>query len=587
MSSLRVRLVLALLTVVLLAVGTATAVYLREVSGRLEQDQMAKATGAALLLDADLVRLGERLERELDKVLDPRGAAAQLGGEGSAARRWVWASTRLEPGRLDVLEVLAADGVILTSGHWPASLGALNPDIDRYRAPAPDLAPVLVQEAVPAGTVPALVRWRTGRWGDQDVIAVAGRRVDTTGLTVLREMTGADLVAVCSDGRACLDSRAPGLADEPALFDPGDPDWGERLRLVAATGDFWVGVDRAGLARLKAGLRVRALGVAVLGALLAMGVGLALARRIVRPVEALVRAADAMAKGDLSAAEAVPSSRITEVEGLVSAFQQMARDMDQSQRELVQAERVAAWREIARGLAHELKNPLTPIMASMDVIRRARRLDRDDFDEILEEQATAVVEEVQRLKELADSFARFARLPDPKPERLDLAQILDGVLALYASEDTDTAITRAYAAGVEPMYADRTQVQTALTNLVKNAVEAVDEGGGSRRLLVSLRDAEEDVVLSIHDSGPGIAASVADRLFTPYVSTKGSRGTGLGLALVHRIALEHGGTVEARPSEELGGACFILRLPRGYSGASVSASAGSASGSAEGSDAAS
>ncbi len=564
MSSLRVRLVVALLVVVLLAIGTATVVYLREVSGRLEQDQAAKAAGAALLLEADLVRLGERLEAELDKVLDPRGAAAQLGGDGSAAQRWIWASSRLEPGRLDVLEVLGTDGVVLTSGHWPASLGAVDPGVSRYRTPAATPAPVLVQEAVPTGAVPALVRWRSGFWSEQAVIAVAGRRVDAHGLTVLREMTGADLVAVCVADGACIDSRGPGLVDEAGTFDPDDPTWSRRLRLVAATGDFWVGVDRAALANLRAGIRIRALGIAVLGALLAMGVGLALARRIVRPVEALARAADAMARGDLAAAEAVPNSKIAEVEGLVSAFQQMARDIDQSQRELVQAERVAAWREIARGLAHELKNPLTPIQASMDVIRRARRLDRDDFDEILDEQATAVVEEVQRLKELADSFSRFARLPDPRPEPLDLPHMLDGVLSLYASEDTNITVMRDHTEGVAPVSADRTQIQTALTNLVKNAVEAIDEEDSDRRLLVSVQEIEDSLVIEIHDSGPGIAPDLADRLFTPYVTTKGSRGTGLGLALVHRIALEHGGTVEASTSEQLGGACFTLRLPRGY-----------------------
>ncbi len=564
MTSLRVRLVLALLIVVLLAIGTATAVYLDEVSGRLDQDQASKAASAAAVLDADLVRLADRLERELDKVLDPRGDAAQLAGDGSAARRWVWASDRLEPGRLDVLKVLGPQGVVLTSGHWPASLGALDPDVEMYRAPAPGRAPVLTLEAVPTGTVATLVRWRSGQWGDQEVIAVAGRQVDAGGLAILREMTGADLVALCVSGRECLDSRGPTLADTTSPFDPTAPEWTRRLRLVPATGDFWVGVDRAGLARLQAGLRLRALGIAILGALLAMGVGLALARRIVRPVEALAAAAAALARGDLGAAEAVPSSTISEVEGLVSAFQQMARDMDQSRKELVQAERVAAWREIARGLAHELKNPLTPIQASMDVIRRARRLDREDFDEILEEQATAVVQEVHRLKELADSFANFARLPDPRPEPLDLPAMLDGVLSLYASVDTNIEVTRDHGAGVGPASADRTQIQTALTNLVKNAVDAVNETPEPRRLLVGVSEVEGWLSVAIHDSGPGIAPSVADRLFTPYVTTKGSRGTGLGLALVHRIALEHGGTVEAGASEELGGACFTLRLPRSY-----------------------
>lgn len=561
MRSLRVRLVLALLVVVLLAIGTATVVYLREVSGRLEQDLEARAAGAALLVDVDLARLGERLERELDQVLDPRGPAAGLGADGSAARRWVWASGRLEPGRLDVLEVLTPDGVVLTSGHWPASLGAIDPDVARYAEDPPPGAPALVHEAVPTGMVPALVRWRAGRWGDQPVLAVAGKKTDVEALTVLRKMTGADLVGVCFDDGACLDSRGAGLGDAPRSFDPAHADWTRRLRLVNTGSRFWIGVDRTNLSRLRARIRVRAVGVALIGALLAMGVGLALARRIVGPVEALARAADAVATGDLGAAEGVPSSSIAEVEGLVSAFQQMARDIDRSQKELVQAERVAAWREIARGLAHELKNPLTPIQASMDVIRRARRLDRDDFDEILDEQATAVIEEVQRLKELADSFARFARLPEARPEPLDLGQMLDGVVSLYAGEEANVSTERRLPADLAPLVADRTQLRTALTNLVKNAVEATADSG-DRRLLLAVTDDGDAVTIAIHDAGPGIAPEVADRLFTPYVTTKGSRGTGLGLALVHRIALEHRGTVTAGRSEELGGACFTLRLPR-------------------------
>ena len=134
MRSLRVRLVLAMLVVVLLAVGTATAVYLREVTGRLEQDLVAKAAGAAGLVEVDVTRLQQRLERELDRVLDPRGPAAELAADGTAARRWLWASGRLEPGQLDILEVLTPEGLILTSGHWPASLGAVDPDVQRSGA---------------------------------------------------------------------------------------------------------------------------------------------------------------------------------------------------------------------------------------------------------------------------------------------------------------------------------------------------------------------------------------------------------------------------------------------------------------------
>lgn len=558
MTSLRVRLTLALLTVVLLAVGSATAVYLREVSARLVADQAERAETAERLVRADILRLSQRLDRELDSVLAPKGRAAAIALRGSASERWTWASGRLEPGRVDVLSVLSDEGEILTSGHWPASLGARDPAIDRLRAAQTTDAASLLTLADASGSVPALVRWRAGTWGPRSVIALAGRRLDRSALDDLRTVAGADFLAVCPPDTGCLVSATLGLPLPDRPFAPKAGAWTSLLRLSSPAPGVWIGVDRTPLARLRARVRVRALAVAGLGALLAMGIGLGLSRRIVRPVEALAQAADEVAAGDLSAAARVPPSDIAEVQRLVSAFAAMGANIEQSREELVRAERVAAWREIARGLAHELKNPLTPIQASMDVIRRARRLDRPDFDDILDEQASAVIEEVQRLKELADSFARFARLPEPTPEPLDPGAMLDGVVSLYAGRDVQ--VTRDYPSPPPPLVADRTQLQTALTNLVKNALEAAAEKEEPPRLHLSVSGGEA-VTLAIEDSGAGVPPELADRLFTPYVTTKGSRGTGLGLALVHRIAIEHGGTVSAGRSERLGGARFELRLP--------------------------
>jgi two-component system nitrogen regulation sensor histidine kinase NtrY len=558
-SSLRVRLTLSLMAVVLLSVGTATVVYLREVSARLLADQQARADAAERLVGADLVRLQQRLDRELDLVLDPRGPAAQLATRGTAAQRWSWAASRLEPGRLDVLTVLGEDGEVLTSGHWPASLGAIDPAIERLSTPHAGPEAALVMLATPTGSVPALARWRAGRWGSRPVVVLAGRRLDAAALDGLRATAGADLLAVCPPTSDCLVSASAALGDLTGSYRPGD-DAGGALRVSNPRPGIWLGIDRSGLVSLRGRVRLRALGVAGLGALLALGVGVALSRRIARPVEALAQAADEVARGDLRAASRVPPSDIAEVQRLVSAFQEMGDRIESSRAQLVQAERVAAWREIARGLAHELKNPLTPIQASMDVIRRARRLDRPDFDDILEEQASAVVEEVHRLKELADSFARFARLPEPHPEVLDPRAVLDGVVSLYAGEDT--VVTRAYPTGALPLRADRTQLQTALTNLVKNALEAAEEVDRVPALHLTVTGGDP-VIVGIEDSGPGVAPELADRLFTPYVTTKGSRGTGLGLALVHRIAVEHGGTIHAGRSERLGGARFELRLPAG------------------------
>ncbi len=304
-----------------------------------------------------------------------------------------------------------------------------------------------------------------------------------------------------------------------------------------------------------------------LSVIFAVILGSLVARRVVRPIEDLADAAARVARGDLSARVADPHTG-GEVQALVDAFNLMARDLEGGQRRLLQAERVAAWQEIARGLAHELKNPLTPILSAMDVIRRARQLGRADFDAILQEQASAVVEEVMRLKELADAFARFARLPEKRPEPLPVDELFDHALALYAS---GIPVDRILEAGLPPLQADRTQLLTVLTNLVKNAVEAMEGTPVEhRRLAVGARvdhvdgsdgaDGADVMVITVDDAGPGIAADVVDRLFTPYVTTKGSRGTGLGLALSHRIIVEHQGSIEASTSA-LGGARFTVRLP--------------------------
>ncbi len=558
MSSLRVRLTITLMVVVLLSVGTATVVYLREVSARLMADQEARAEAAERLVAADLDRLQQRLDREVNAVLDPRGVAAALSSRGSAAERWTWAASRVEPGHVDVLSVLGSEGEVLTSGHWPASLGARDPAFTQLRKGPGEGAQLIVQ-AVPTGSVPVFARWREGRWGNQTVVALAGRVMDASAIETLRATASADVLVLCPPSQPCLVQSAPGLELPDEEFTPRDPRWAAGLHLSQASEGLWIGIDRTALQRLRRRVRVRAVGIAGVGTLLAMAFGWGLSRRIARPVEALARAAEKVAGGDLHAASQVPPSDIAEVQRLVSAFAEMGSNIERSREELVRAERVAAWQEIARGLAHELKNPLTPIQASMDVIQRARRLDRSDFDEILDEQAGAVVEEVQRLKELADSFSRFARLPDPAPEPVDVRALLDGVVNLYAGPEVD--VTRAYPAEDPGLVADRTQLQTALTNLVKNALEAAAETDSPPRLHLTVTPGHS-VTIGIEDSGPGVPLELLDRLFMPYVTTKGSRGTGLGLALVHRIAIEHGGSVTVGDSPTLGGACFALRLPR-------------------------
>jgi two-component system, NtrC family, nitrogen regulation sensor histidine kinase NtrY len=569
-ASLRWRLIGGLLLAVLLAVTAETVSHMAEVSSRLERDLAAQGDRVSDAIRSELEQTVNALDFEIETATDPRGPVSRTLSSSRAEARFLGTRARLQDGVLEVLKALGPDGAILSSGHWPASFGALDPNIELYRK-HPGRGLHIVDEPTQTGSSPALERWATGRAGAREVLVVAGRFLDAPALERMRGRTGADMLSLCrvepkrslrsttevSDGR-CLTVGNKALIGES--FDPDDSDSEDRLHLVAidlGTHHLWVGLDRTTIISVRTNILWRALAVGVASVAFAMLLGTFLATRLTRPIEELGQAANKLAGGDLSARvpEGVAGTK-GEVDRLVHAFNHMAADLERGQAKLLQAERVAAWQDIARGLAHELKNPLTPILGAMDVVRKARKLDRPDFDAILEEQATAVVEEVMRLKELSDAFARFARLPDRKSEPLKMNEVVDHAAALYASQE-GLVVERRYDAELPAVNADRTQIGTVVTNLVKNAVEAMDAKGTLR---LTLRKAATNLELVVEDSGPGIAPEVRDRLFAPYVTTKGSRGTGLGLALAHRIVDEHGGTIEAGTGA-LGGASFTVKLP--------------------------
>jgi nitrogen fixation/metabolism regulation signal transduction histidine kinase len=271
-------------------------------------------------------------------------------------------------------------------------------------------------------------------------------------------------------------------------------------------------------------------------------------------VEALQAAAARVAAGDL---EARVEARATgEVGELVEAFNAMTAELAASRARLAAAERIAAWREVARRLAHEVKNPLTPIAMSVETLRDALAQDRPDFREIFDEGAQAIGEEVRRLKRIVDEFSRFARLPAPELAPVPAEEIVQSVLALYPAPPPGVEIAREVEPGLPPVHADRDQVLQVMLNLVRNAVEAMPDGGTLR---VSARREADAVLFSVSDCGAGIAPEDLPRIFEPYFTTK-EGGTGLGLAIARRIAEEHGGSLDAEPARG-GGTTFTLRLP--------------------------
>jgi nitrogen fixation/metabolism regulation signal transduction histidine kinase len=236
----------------------------------------------------------------------------------------------------------------------------------------------------------------------------------------------------------------------------------------------------------------------------------------------------------------------------------MTRELRASGERLAQAERVAAWREIAQRLAHELKKPLFPIPLSLERLRRSaeRAPAGGGLPELVRESTETMLGELRSLQATIDEFSQFARMPRPQPRPTDLNAVVEQVLSLYRARATHVTVSTALAPDLPPVPADPDLVARALANLVANALEAMNEGG-TLSLRTALRDGGVAVVVA--DTGPGLTEEQRRRLFTPYYTTK-KGGTGLGLAIVQGIVSDHGGRVEVA-SEEGGGTAFTLVLP--------------------------
>jgi two-component system nitrogen regulation sensor histidine kinase NtrY len=225
---------------------------------------------------------------------------------------------------------------------------------------------------------------------------------------------------------------------------------------------------------------------------------------------------------------------------------------------LIRAQKVAAWREVARRLAHEIKNPLTPIQLCAERMRRHFTQAPGPTRELVEECTTTIVGEVESLKGLVDEFSQFARMPAPRALSVDLHALLEDALALYSGVVTDVALLRKYAPMLPRVSVDPEQLRRVILNLVDNAIEAMNRQGSIT--VETQHDPGNSLVrIIVADDGPGIPATDRDKLFLPYYSTK-QRGSGLGLAIVRRIVAEHGGSIEVVDNAPRG-TRFVIELP--------------------------
>jgi signal transduction histidine kinase len=525
-----------------------------------------------------------------------RAMAFNLAQSGDASLYVTEAQSLAQESQLDFLEIVGADGNVISSAQWPARFGYPEPAITQ------SAATFLKREELPDGSAAlGLFAVRAARRGDAiatTVKLIGGKRLDQNFLADLPVAPGMQ-ISLYSDAAPAAGAQAPAVFDPKLLIAAagevtGAASYQSLIDSARATGEqtsgilyltsrredsvnataiplkndagdvlavLTVAISRGGMIEAQQHIRAIAYGVAAGGILLAILASLWIAARVSRPIEQLARAAEEVADGnwDARVPERKKRSR-DEMDVLARGFNHMTAQLAAQRERLVQTERVAAWRELARRLAHELKNPLFPLQLTVENLVRARSLPEAEFDEVFRESTQTLSMEIANLKTIIGRFSDFSKMPKPELERIDAKDAVERVRLLYeANGQNEAKIKFEIELSAEPMPldADPELLHRALSNLVLNAMDAMPEGG---TLTLSAKPSADQVKIRIADTGAGLTPEECERLFTPYYTTK-QHGTGLGLAIVQSVVADHAGTI-AVESRSGGGAVFVIALPK-------------------------
>ena len=518
-SSIRRRLMVALAAVAVLPVLLLAGLVLVLLSRSFEKTASARLDTGLEVVEALLTRMEASARTRVAAIVEEDIPAAGASDPRMLATDW---ARRRD---LAVLEIVAADGTVLSSRHWPAGYGLQEQDhafdgVPRFRREK-------VSEGYGAVERLAVVAEKAASLGGRPVIVRGGTFVDGALLDEVSRLMGA-AAGVYDEGRrewiaaagSPLASRTEGVkgASGGEMSLRGESfRW--RSRPLAPGLTLVVAVPRSAIVEVMGGVgraTVIAAIVALAGALLAAS---RLSSRIAAPV---------------------------------------TEELRESRERVLQAERVAAWREMARRLAHELKNPIFPIQLSIETLRRVAAEDASGrrLAELFHDASVTILDELRALRKIVDEFSEFARMPAPRPGPVDVNDVVAQTMRLYEPRAGGVEIRTELASALPPVIGDRDLLARALGNLVSNALDALD---GKGRLSVRTAAHDGGARIDVEDTGPGLGDEQRMRLFTPYYTTKRG-GTGLGLAIVQGIVSDHGGRVEVASAPGRGTA-FTLFLP--------------------------
>jgi len=296
--------------------------------------------------------------------------------------------------------------------------------------------------------------------------------------------------------------------------------------------------------------------------LLAILVSFILSEEIIRPIVNLEEATKRVSEGDFSIR--ILSRAKDELSILIESFNRMVAELEKSRRQLIHTEKITAWQDIAQRMAHEIKNPLTPIKLSAQRILRKYEAGEKEFSAVLKPAVSSIIQEVEKLNNLLVEFRDFARLPDPDMEQISLKELVEEAASVFTTSYPSITIHTKDIVDSILILADRDQITRAFTNLFKNALDAISgEGDIYIRADLVIKGNLHYCRIQVQDTGTGITEENLDKIFNPYFTTK-DKGTGLGLSIVERIVLDHKGQIWFE-TEEGAGTTFFIDLPAGLS----------------------
>jgi two-component system nitrogen regulation sensor histidine kinase NtrY len=535
-------------------------------------------------------RRGEEVTRRVESITASEGttrmALALSRGSPDYGTFLNEARTIADNQQLDFLEFVDSQGTIISSAQWPAKFGYKE---NLTLVSAILKSAFLKQEELPDSAALGLFAVREVNLGPNPLFVIGGRRIDKNFLSSLELPTGMRAMFYQNLGsrfspQFLIDTT--GVVQQADQIAPiiqqlqrqqqetttlvhwsSDAADDETIDAIPLTGQdnhllgvLLIGNSRRPYVELRQHIRSAAVLSGAAGIILAILLSGWTSARVTRPVEQLARAARDVASGNWNTQVAVSSS--DELGELAESFNRMTRELLAQREHLLQAERVAAWRELARRLAHELKNPLFPLQLTVENLLRARQQSPQQFEEIFQESTSTLLAEIANLKAIISRFSEFSRMPQPQFQEVNLNDVVQNVGRLFqaqlgAPERAPIECKLELAEPTDPLAADPELLHRALSNLVLNAMDAMPHGG---TLTLRTRQHGDLSYVEVSDTGTGLTPEECERLFTPYYTSK-AHGTGLGLAIVQSVISDHGGRISVH-SESGRGTTFVIELPR-------------------------